>query len=805
MVIVNPSAPVAGDRNDHAMESTHWLPRIERLEWLNTTPLEPDARYHYYADAMRLSSLSALLCLIALPALAQNVKIPLGLMGNSAGQAHALTELANTLVRENPKLASDPAFLFRAQLLTGTYQTALESLQTLRAPLADNPSARVAARYLEYVLYATALLEVREKRIPFETAYRHAFDAVVGPLSDRLAAIVVNGLSFDNLSQAQQSLQRDLTQLKGKHVVPASSAVELIRDYNEREMYRVFASTSPALIEADDARRYLIEKDLTLPVEGATVCVMTVRPKNSIHLPTLLQFTIYNDAGSLLREARRAASNGYVGAIGLTRGKGCSPDPIVPYEHDGADAAALIDWIAAQPWSDGQVGMYGGSYSGFTPWATAKYRPKALKAIMVGAPNAPGIDAPTEGNVFWNFMYPWPFYTTNNKTLDNPTYNDHVRWQRLDHNWYAGGRAYRDLDKIEGTPNPVFDRWTSHQSYDSYWQKLIPYQEDFAGIDIPVLETAGYYFGGPGAAVYYLTQHYKYRPDAHHYLIIGPYDHFMGQRGTATPYGDTDILAGYKLDSAALVDLTELRFRWFDYALKGKAKPAILADKINYQVTGANVWKHSPSIAAMAAGSARYYLSSENSGTAHGLTSTPPAGGSIRQTVDFANRDDVDAQTLGGNVQDANLDTTNGIAFVSEPLAKSVEMSGLFSGSIDFIANKKDFDFQVSLYELTAEQQYIQLAPYWSRASYVGDLTTRQLLTPEQRQTLDFRSMRLMSRRIKAGSRLVVVLNILKEPGRQINYGTGGSVIDETIADAKVPLQITWFASSYIDFPVSAN
>src|SRR5437660_7756170 len=110
--------------------------------------------------------------------------------------------------------------------------------------------------------------------------------------------------------------------------------------------------------------------------------------------------------------------------LGHTRGKACSPDKTVPYVYDGADAAALIDWIAAQPWSDGRVGMYGGSYSGFTAWAAAKHMPKALKAIMVGAPVAPGVDVPMEGNVFWNFVYPWPFYTTNTRWLDNATYND---------------------------------------------------------------------------------------------------------------------------------------------------------------------------------------------------------------------------------------------------------------------------------------------------------------------------------------------------------------------------------------------
>lgn len=67
---------------------------------------------------------------------------------------------------------------------------------------------------------------------------------------------------------------------------------------------------------------------------------------------------------------------------GLTRGKGCSPGKPFPDEHDGADAAALSDWISRQPWSDGRVGVYVGSYDGFTQWAAAKHMPKALTAPM---------------------------------------------------------------------------------------------------------------------------------------------------------------------------------------------------------------------------------------------------------------------------------------------------------------------------------------------------------------------------------------------------------------------------------------
>jgi putative CocE/NonD family hydrolase len=745
------------------------------------------------------------ICLVAAPLMAQQINIPAEITSEGALPSvmarFAKAAIAFQQAEQHPDLAA----FFKVQLAAGLYGDALASLDKLRAPLADDPSPRVRARYLEYVLYARSRVTAKESKTPFQAAYRKTFHTLISPLDNRTSAMVLNTLSFDNLSQANQALDRDLEQLKGKNAISLTDSLKLLGDYNEREVYRAFGATSSTLIAEDDAHRYTVQKDATVAMPGGgSVCALIVRPPGHAKLPALLQFTIYNDMVTLLRDARQSASNDYVGVIGLVRGKGCGSGEIVPYEHDGADAANLVDWIAAQPWSDGKVGMFGGSYSGSTPWAAAKHQPKALKSIMVGAPVAPGIDVPMEGNVVWNFVYPWPFYTTTNKTLNDEVYFDRARWAKLDHDWYLSGRAYRDLAKIDGTPNPIFDRWISHSTYDAYWQGMIPYKEEFSRISIPVLQTAGYYYGGPGAAVYYLSQHVKYRPDAEHYLIIGPYDHFMAQRGTATAEGDVDTISGYKLDPAAKIDLTEVRYRWFDYTLKGAAKPAILADKINYEVTGANVWKHAPSLAAMAAVPARYFLSADPAGSAdHAYRlSTAASTAAIPLSVDLSDRRDVDAQTPGGGVQDKGLDSANGLVFISERLAKPTEMSGLFTGHLEFIANKSDFDFQVSLYELSPEGDYFQLAPYWSRASYVQDLTHRNLLVAGERQSLDFRSVRLMSRLLKAGSRLVAVLSIVKEPGREINYGTGKDVVDESIADAKLPLQISWFGGSYLDLPV---
>jgi predicted acyl esterase len=706
----------------------------------------------------RIASVFAV-CLAAVPAIAQQIELPKG----------ALEDAMPVLAERAIAAGAGGDDLFRLQLVAGRYAEALKAMPE-------------GAANVRWKIYARAK-SIEGK--PFDEAFAQAFRDTMRTLDDKTAYRVLWSFGT-SLTVLQNALRDALARHKNAETLPLADAVDLVRKSLGVQAYTAFAPLVPALADEDDRRRYAVEKDVAVKTpDGATVCAIVVRPRDR-KLPALLNFTIYANPESNYDEARRAASYGFAGVVGLTRGKGCSPDKPVPYEHDGADAAALIDWIAAQPWSDGRVGMYGGSYEGATAWAAAKRMPKALKGIMDGAPVAPGIDVPMEGNVFWNFVYPWPFYTTNNKTLDNATYNDSARWQRLDHDFYASGRAYRDLEKIDGTPNPIFAKWIAHPSYDAYWRGMIPYGKEFARIDIPVLTTAGYYFGGPGAAVYYVTQHYKYRPSAEHYLVIGPWDHVRGHSGTIGVLGGKTMtsLAGYELEPAAHIDMAELRYQWFDYVFKRGPKPSILADKVNYEVVGANAWKHAPSIAAMANDKLRIPLRD------------------VTQTVNLADRSDVDREVPVGGVVDKDIDTANGLKFVSDPISAPTEVSGLFSGHLDFIANKRDFDVNVALYEQTKSGEYFQLAPFWTRVSYNGHFGERRLLTPGKRHRLDFESVRLMSKQLQPGSRIVVVLSVIKEPGRQINYGTGKDVSDETIADAKEPLEIRWFADSYVELPV---
>jgi uncharacterized protein len=702
--------------------------------------------------------------------------------------------------------------LFRLQLVAGRYGDALRTIAQIRAAQASSLQSR--AHNAQYELFARAKILEQTERLPFGAAFGRVFRQTLGAMDDRTAALVLKALNVQDygglslivdMSALKQAARNDLSSLKGKSSVPLAGAVRLIRDYQVEETYRELEPFVGALVAEDDRRRYVVDPEVPVKApDGAIVCALVVRPRNvSKPLPTLMQFGIYADLSTFMSEARRDASNGYASVQGFSRGKLCSPGRAVPIEHDGPDADALIEWIARQSWSDGRVGMYGGSYGGFAVWAAAKHPPKALKALMPAVTMAPGIDMPMEGNVYQTFSYYWPFYVTTNKTLYGAAFEDRAHWSRLFHDWYVSGRAYRDIDKIDGKPNPVWDRWVSHPSYDAYWQSFIPYQDEFAKIDIPVLTTTGYYDGGQIGALYYLMQYYKYRPQAENYLVIGPYDHGSGNRGTVNVFGDdVGVLDGYALDPAAHIDFGELRYQWFDYVLRHGPKPTILADRINYEVMGADRWKHAPSIAAMTRGREHLYFTSAPDGY---RLSTAPSDRISLQTINLADRSDADRVVPGGDVLDKAIDTWGTLEFVSEPLRNPVEMSGLFDGHLDFVTNKKDFDFAIQLYEKTPEGRYFELSWYLQRASYVNDRSHRQLLVPGKRTAIDFTNGRLTSRRFEPGSRLIVLLSMVKQPDAQINYGTGRGVSGETIADAKEPLKIQWFGDSYLALPIEGH
>jgi len=539
-----------------------------------------------------------------------------------------------------------------------------------------------------------------------------------------------------------------------------------------------------ALAQDDAAEQFVIEEVLIETRDGTPIAAIVVREAEpSIRQPTALMYSIYRTDNDV-QIARYAARWGYASVLAYTRGVKTGAARIVPYEHDAEDAYDVIDWISNQPWSDGQVGMYGGSYSGFAQWAVARLGHPALKTIVPQVSVAPGFGEPFDfGNVFvTQLAYLWPLTNAHYKRAPDTFYDD----------WYRSGTAYRDLDKIAKSENPTFNRWVEHPDFDEFWRKIITDGDEFGEIDIPVLTTTGYYDDAQLGALYYFREHYRNNPDADHYLAIGPYDHFGGQVRPARE------LRGYSIDPSANHLMGDLALEWLDYVLKGQEKPALIAGRVNYQVMGADVWKHVPSIDAMSNSRMRLYLDGESMVLAR---EKPDEDAYRKQIVNFADRDTQNNVFTPRIINDELL-AENALVFVSETLGETLEISGNVTGEFDITTNKRDVDITFALYERMPDGRYFFLNRYLGRASYANDRSSRKLLNPGERTVVPFSETKLTSRRLSEGSRLVLVLSVNKHPFEQINYGTGKDVSDESIADAGSPLEILWHADGFIDVPL---
>jgi putative CocE/NonD family hydrolase len=549
-----------------------------------------------------------------------------------------------------------------------------------------------------------------------------------------------------------------------------------------------------------DTLNYIINDRVMIKTKyGITLSAVVVRKKGvKEKLPAALFYFIYSNTNRSLMEAKYAADHGYIGVVADARGKRLSPDEPAPYEHEAQDVNAVIDWIISQQWSNGSVGMYGGSYSGFAQWAAAKHLHPALKTIVPYVAAIPGLGLPMENNVFLAANYQWAFYITNNKYTDDAVNNDNARWRKMRNNWWESGAAYNKIDSIDGTPNPWLQKWLSHPDYDAYWQSMVPYGQDFKHINIPVLSITGYYDDGQVSALEYLREHYKYNPSAEHYLIIGPYDHFGSQVGGVAK------LRGYQVDSVALINTREITFQWLDYILKGGKKPALIKDKINFEVMGANHWKHVPSLNKMEDHQIRFYLDSVSGKKI--LSDQKPAKESFMvQRVDLSDRTTFYNDYYPEPIIKKEVDTTNGLFFITKPFNQAVSVSGALQGELKAIINKKDMDVGLVLYEVTPAGEYFQLSYYLGRASYASDMSKRKLLIPGKMENIPFYRSRVFSRQLQKGSKLLLVLNIDKNPFAQINYGTGKDVSKETVKDAGIPLEIKWSTGSFIELGFSVD
>ena len=328
-------------------------------------------------------------------------------------------------------------------------------------------------------------------------------------------------------------------------------------------------------------------------------------PKNiSSPLPCVLVRTPYGRQASA-ENYRCFVQRGFAVVIQDTRGRNDSEGDWEPMTCETEDGSDTLDWIAAQPWCTGAIGMIGGSYLGYVQWAAAASGNPHLKALVseVTAGSA-FIDMPRRGGTFSSGTLAWAFAVSKRKM--DPSLMVRDDWDEiLEH------RPLTDVcSKALGYEIPFWNQWLSHPCDDAYWAKGNWYQRALEKkIQVPALIMSGWFDdNGMGTTqALALTKDY---PAGMRKVILGPWKH----AGNANYE-----LHGVEMGSNALrYDLDLLYYKWFEHHLRGMENGIEKTAPVEYFTVGENRWKEAKHWPPEYTKETVLYLDGENTLTSKG-------------------------------------------------------------------------------------------------------------------------------------------------------------------------------------------
>jgi hypothetical protein len=528
-------------------------------------------------------------------------------------------------------------------------------------------------------------------------------------------------------------------------------------------------------------------------------------------LPVVFTLTPYI-ADSYEDRASYFARHGYVFALVDVRGRGNSEGTFEPFANEARDGYDIVEWLARQPWSNGKVAMWGGSYAGFDQWATLKEHPPHLATIVPAAAAAAAVDFPFYNGMFTSYIIQWLTFTSG-KTGNPKQFGDSTFWTEKFRERYARNLPFRELDQIVGNTSTVFQKWMDHPQPDEYWDAMYPTPEQFAQIDIPILTITGHYDGDQIGAMRYYRDHMRYgSPGARdrHYLIVGPWNH----AGTRTPNRE---VGGLKFGEASMLDLNNLHREWYDWTMKSGPKPAFLKQRVAYYIAGREKWKYAASLEAIAGATRTLFLNSTDSGASDAMHSgtLDPEKPTAQLAYDRYVYDPLDlrpgALETADNPNSLTVETEplhlfgDGLIYHSAPFEEDTEISGNVRLVASIAMDVPDTDFEVNLYEILPNGGSVLLTGDSLRARYRESTRKPTAVDPGQIVKYDFRGFTFFSRRIAKGSRLRLMLRSPNSIQVEKNYNSGGVVASESGKDARtahISLYHDAEHASYLGLPI---
>jgi len=472
------------------------------------------------------------------------------------------------------------------------------------------------------------------------------------------------------------------------------------------------------------------------------------RPKADGQFPVLLQRTPYNKSGGT-GFGLTAAARGYVVIIQDVRGRYTSDGDFYTFKNESDDGYDTIEWAAALPYSNGKVGMFGGSYVGATQMLAAISHPPHLAGIcpVVTASNYHE-NWTYQGGAFeqW-FNQSWTsglaqdtfsrlVQKTTNPLVGNGklSLSSYPLFNFSDSSGVSSGAPYET-----STLASYYLDWVAHPSYDDYWKHLA-IDEHFGDIAVPALTIAAWYdiFQDGSLRNYVGVKAHGANEAARHgqHLLVT----VGGHAGGGKKIGDVEFG-----DAAAEYDENDLTLKWYDFLFKG-VQNEFAGKPVKIFVMGANEWRGEEDWPLARAQSTKYFLHS--GGNANSLR----GNGSLSlvaprtETFDHYLYDPSNpVPTIGGplccdgfhlapgprdqRVVEARDDV---LVYSTPPLTQDTEVTGNISLELFGTSSAVDTDFEAKLVDVAPDGFAQNLTEGIVRARYRDSREKPVMMNPGQ-------------------------------------------------------------------------
>lgn len=448
--------------------------------------------------------------------------------------------------------------------------------------------------------------------------------------------------------------------------------------------------------------------------------------------------------GSSLINPPLVARLGYIIVVQDVRGTFTSGGEFDPMRNESADGADTVAWAATLPGSNGSVGMFGGSYMGFTQWAAAREAPDALKAMV---PLITWAD-PNEGVFSRNGVFElgleasW-FLQRGLDALSRRHRGDLAGQLRA----FAG--MAREFDHLveAGYAETPLQRFgpLARLNLDMPATESLMHREDLDYQDparvmpayrvasIPVMHIGGWYDIFLHGTIRNFNA-MRAQGNDYQYLVVGPWSH----TSLTSIVGDLDF--GFGAGAALIdlqIDLVSLHVQFFDHFLKGAANGFTQWPRVKYFMMGANEWRSSEEWPPVAMRPEPWYLHSSghaNTASGDGLLSreSPDREASDTYIYDPQNP----APTIGGATlmhpvlragamdQRAVEARDDVLVFTSAPMVRALALAGPVTATLFVATDGPDTDVVARLVDVYPDGRAMTLTDGVTRLRYRNGIAT---------------------------------------------------------------------------------